>query len=81
MSEASFTDIGWGTFLSSFSSTPSFADSVDPGTQVRIVVMYHDRDLTRLHQLEDELDAAATTASAGQLDGDEVAVDGIRHVP
>jgi hypothetical protein len=54
----------------------SQADSVIEGTQVRIVVGYGNRDLTSLHQLEDELEAAAKAANVGELDGDEVALDG-----
>ena len=55
---------------------PSRADSVVEGPQVTIVVDYGNRDLTALHQLEDELDVAAKAANVGELDGDEVASDG-----
>ncbi|MDP9652028.1 hypothetical protein [Paraburkholderia caledonica] len=62
----------------SLCTTRSWADNVVKGSQVEIVVNYGNRDLTRLHDLEDELDAAARAAEAGQLDGDQVAVDGSR---
>jgi hypothetical protein len=57
-------------------ANPSQADSAIEGTQVRIVVGYGNRDLTPLHQLEDELNAAAKAANVGELDGDEAALDG-----
>ncbi|CAB3745484.1 hypothetical protein LMG24238_07620 [Paraburkholderia sediminicola] len=38
--------------------------------------MAANRDLTQLHQLEDELEVDAKEASAGELDGDEVVPDG-----
>lgn len=60
------------------STTRSWADNIVKGGQVEIVVNYGNRDLTRLHELEDELDAAAKAEEAGQLDGDEVASNGSR---
>lgn len=60
------------------STTRSWGDNVVKRSQVEIVVNYGNRDLTLLHGLEDELDAAAKSARAGQLDGDEVALDGSR---
>ena len=59
-------------------ASPSQADNVVEGTQVTIVVGYGNHDLTSLHQLEDELDAVAKAANVGELDGDEVALDGSR---
>ncbi|TKC86844.1 hypothetical protein FAZ69_19585 [Trinickia terrae] len=65
------------SFLSLVSATSSNAtDGVGEETQVAIVVGYHDRNLASLHQLEDELDAVARAAHTGELDGDEVALDG-----
>ncbi|MDN7179669.1 hypothetical protein M0D69_17065 [Caballeronia sp. SEWSISQ10-4 2] len=57
-------------------TVPGWAAMPIDGSEVVVVVTYGSRDLTRLHQLEDELDAAARAANAGELDGDEVALDG-----
>ncbi|MFM0555576.1 hypothetical protein P0D69_32055 [Paraburkholderia sediminicola] len=46
-------------FLFIVFSSPGWADSVVEGTRVEIVMSYGNRDLTRPHQLEDELDIAA----------------------
>jgi hypothetical protein len=56
-------------------TVPGWAAIPIDGSEVVVVVTYNSRDLTRLHQREDEFDAAARAANAGELDGDEVAPD------
>lgn len=57
-------------------ANPTWADSLAKSTQVAIVMDYGSVDLTRLHQLEDELDVIAKQTNSGELDGDEVTLDG-----
>ncbi|WP_322053264.1 hypothetical protein [Paraburkholderia bannensis] len=61
-------------------SVPAFSELAwadnTKSDQVVIVVDYGSPDLTRLHQLEDELDAIAKQTKSGELDGDEVTIDG-----
>ncbi|MGF6609325.1 hypothetical protein OKW45_004247 [Paraburkholderia sp. WSM4175] len=57
-------------------AAPSWAGGTVAGAQVVISLGYGSRDLTLLHQLEDELDVAARAANCGELDGDEIAPDG-----
>ena len=57
-------------------ATPSWAGGTVAGVQVVISLGYGSRDLTLLHQLEDELDDAARAANCGELDGDEITPDG-----
>ncbi|WP_321845727.1 hypothetical protein [Paraburkholderia bannensis] len=60
-------------------SVPAFSELAwadnTKSDQVVIVVDYGSPDLTRLHQLEDELDAIAKQTNSGELDGDEVTLD------
>ncbi|WP_175843691.1 hypothetical protein [Burkholderia contaminans] len=63
-------------FLLLIFATPTWADSVAKSDQVVIVMDYGSLDLTRLHQLEDELDVIVKQTHSGKLDGDEVTLDG-----
>lgn len=58
---------------------PTTSSGRGPGASEQAVIVelrYGQRDLTRLHALEDRLDQAITEAGVGQFDGDEVAADG-----
>ena len=57
-------------------AAPGWASGTVAGAQVVISLGYGSRDLTLLHQLEDELDDAARAANCGELDGDDIAPDG-----
>jgi hypothetical protein len=57
-------------------ASATWADNFSKGNQVVIVMDYGSRDLTRLHQLEDELDIIAKQTNSGEFDGDEIAIDG-----
>lgn len=57
-------------------ANPTWADRLAKSAQVVIVIDYGSVDLTRLHQLEDELDIIAKQTNSGELDGDEVTLDG-----
>lgn len=57
-------------------ANPTWADSLAKDAQVVIVMDYGSVDLTRLHQLEDELDVIAKQTNSGELDGDEVTLGG-----
>lgn len=55
---------------------PTWAAPLAESNQIVIAVDYGSLDLTRLHQLEDELESVARETKLGELDGDEVTVDG-----
>lgn len=57
-------------------ASATWADNFSGGDEVFIVMEYGSLDLTRLHQLEEELDVIAKQTNSGKLDGDEVAIDG-----
>ncbi|WP_174911434.1 hypothetical protein [Burkholderia diffusa] len=63
-------------FLLLIFGKPTWPAPLAESNRVVIAVDYGSRDLTRLHQLEDELDLLARETKSGELDGDEVAVDG-----
>ncbi|CAN0621498.1 conserved exported protein of unknown function [Burkholderia multivorans] len=63
-------------FLLLIFAKPTWADEFAKNNQVVIVMDYDSLDLTRLHQLEDELDVIAKKTNSGELDGDEVTLDG-----
>ncbi len=63
-------------FLPLVFGKPAWAAPLTESNQIVIAVDYGSLDLTRLHQLEDELDLVAREAKSGELDGDEVTVDG-----
>ena len=57
---------------------PTFAQSTSGSTEQAVIVhfKYGSRDLKRLYELEDRLEAALTKSKAGSYDGNEVATDG-----
>ena len=57
---------------------PTFAQSTSGSTEQAVIVhfKYGSRDLKRLFELEDRLEAALTKSKAGTYDGNEVATDG-----
>jgi len=57
-------------------ANPTWADSLAKSAQVVIVMDYGSVDLTRLHELEDELGVIAKQTNSGELDGDEVTLGG-----
>lgn len=63
-------------FLLFIFAVPTWADNLADSEQVVIVMDYGSLDLTRLRQLEDELDVIAKQTNSGELDGDEVTSDG-----
>ncbi|WP_155681532.1 hypothetical protein [Burkholderia stagnalis] len=63
-------------FLFLVSGKPTWAAPLAESNQIVIAVDYGSLDLTRLHQLEDELESVARETKLGELDGDEVTVDG-----
>jgi hypothetical protein len=68
-----------GSFIGIAAATATYAEQVTPPKNDHEVVVhfaYGSKDLTKLFALEDELEKAMLSAGAGELDGNEVNVDG-----
>lgn len=68
-----------GSFIGIAAATATGAELATPPTNDHEIVVhfaYGSKDLTRLFALEDELEKAILAAGVGELDGNEVNVDG-----